>query len=699
MRRQRLPSWALLLLPLAALHAAGGACLAGSGGGVHHQVVGGAGGDIGFGGQGGENPLLDGGTSDPHAVLGASPPHGPFTGGDRVLVTGKGFGADVRVFFGDVEVDPATRVLVDDTRVQVTAPPGAAGAVDLSTQNGDDASTLRTLAGAYTYDAFFLSPNEGPVSGGTRVDVIGQGTAWDATTKIYVDLKECGDLEITTPELASCTVPAGTQGVKTVRAVTGGETILVADAYTYADSDNGYKGGLSGDPLAGKLRVLVYDNFTGDAVPATNVIVGSDLATALVGITDATGVVELEDPSLVGGVTVTAAGYCHSPTTFVGVPVDTVTFYLDPVLSPACGMGGDPPPVGGKSQYQGLVSGELVWDGAQEFQKGVWNNVPGPVGPNEKRAAYVFATTGNPDTPFSLPAASNAVTELSPGDLGYGFSIALTAGNRTLYALAGVEDRSVSPPKFTAYVMGMVQGVPVEPQGTTSQVFIPMRKTIDQVLHVTASPPPPGAKGPDRLRGQVVVQLPNGGYAILPNLQKTTLLPFDGTLSFGAVPSLDAELAGSSYVSYARAATGPTLLAPLSVVGKIVSNSTAYDVVFDGFVGMPGLTEPAANAAWDGQHLSLGFGPGAPVDLTVFELLSGNGLFHWTVAVPGPAADVTLPDLSWVDMGCLPPGPVTAGVYGASIAGFSYDKLRYRNLRPQGMTSYSYDTFPTFLAP
>jgi len=65
---------------------------------------------------------------DPHALLGADPTHGPFNGGQRVLLHGNGFSSQVRVWFGDVEVDPSAIVPIDPGRVQVAAPPGAADA-------------------------------------------------------------------------------------------------------------------------------------------------------------------------------------------------------------------------------------------------------------------------------------------------------------------------------------------------------------------------------------------------------------------------------------------------------------------------------------------------------------------------------------------------------------------------------------------
>src|SRR6185503_3923376 len=82
---------------------------------------------------------------DPHGLLGVDPPHGPFTGGRTALVRGNGFSSSVRVWFGDVEVPAEDVVPVDPGRVQVTVPPGTAGSIAVSAQNGDDESTRRSL--------------------------------------------------------------------------------------------------------------------------------------------------------------------------------------------------------------------------------------------------------------------------------------------------------------------------------------------------------------------------------------------------------------------------------------------------------------------------------------------------------------------------------------------------------------------------
>lgn len=689
---------ALALATLAPL-----ACIASSPTGIRRKTDNdtGGGGDFDPGTGQGTTTTFDVGNDDPHATIGCEPSHGPFLGGQRVLVRGKGFGADVRVWFGEAEIEKAQLVTVDETRVQVAAPPGTAGPVDVSTQNGDDESTRRTLPGGYVYDAVYAVPAEGPTSGGTPVQIVGQGTKFDETTIVKIDNKLCTEVAVQSETVLSCTIPAGTPGSKTINVTTGEETILVLDAYTYEDSDNGFKGGLDGAPLDGKLKVLVYDNYTGEPIPGAVAIVGSDIDTALLGYADGSGVVLFDDAALTSPKTVTITGKCHSPTSFVDVPVDTVTVYLDPVLTPACASQGDPPPVGGKTALAGYVSGELVWEGGVEFKKASWTNVPGPIGPNEKEAAYVFVANTDPTALFQLPPEAYRVTPDSGGDVGYSYGLPMGAGNRALYALAGIEDRSVFPPKFTAYAMGVVKGVPVVPDESTPYVYISMTKTLDQVLTLDIDGPTPGAKGPDRLRATVSVQLGNDGFALLPLGQKTPLLPFEGELPFVGVPSLDKELYGSTYYVTARAQTGQVAATPVSAVSRLLATSTAAPLPVSGFVGIPSLTTPVVNDTWDGRNLSADYGPGEPVELSVYDIISGNGLVHWLIAVPAGSHDIAVPDLSGFvqDDAALPPGPVLVSLTGGRFDTFEYGQLRYRHLRPSGMAAYAIDTFAAHIDP
>jgi len=667
------------------------ACIATSPDGVRRVTDGEGDGGEGFGTVNASSSVTGGTTStDPHAVVGADPPHGPFNGGQHVIIKGKGFTVDTRVWFGTTEITEIAHI--DPTTLQVTVPPGEPGAVDISTQNGDDDSTQRTLIAGYSYDELFADPSDGPVAGGTIVDIYGYQTSWDGgSVEASIDNKPCTTLDVIAPDQLRCTAPKGTPGTKSISVLTTSDSWSALDAYTYVDSSDGFKGGLSGDDLAGQLRVLVYNNITGDPIPGAHVIVGSDIGSGLYQQVDNTGVTVFNDASLDEPSTVTVAAKCHGPITFVAVPVDTLTVYLDPTLTPPCAGEGDPPPVGGNSVSSGAVTGELVWPSTQEFQKGGWNNVPTPKS-DEQRIAYIFFGTRDPNKEFSIPSSSFSVTEDSPGDFGYGFSVYHFPGNHAVYALAGL--RNTLTGVFTAYAMGAVKGVAMFPSQTTANVYIPMETAFDQVLTMGTAPPPPGPKGPDRLHATVAIEIAQSSYAILPQGEQTPLIPLNGALNFVGLPGLHADLLGSRYISSVSAVTGPSLTAPLSVVRRVATTSTAYPVDITGFLVVPELQYPATNGAWDGRNLSVDFPAGGfPADLTVYEINGAGGLIRWIVAVPEASNSVALPDLSGFEDAYIPDGPLLIGVYGARIDEFDYGKLRYRNLRPSGMDAYSLDYF------
>jgi len=446
--------------------------------------------------------------------------------------------------------------------------------------------------------------------------------------------------------------------------------------------------------LSSQLKVLVVDDYTGAPVRGAFVLAGDDALTSPSKITDGSGVVVFNDPALGPKRSVTVAAKCYQPTTFVDVPVDSVTAYLTPVLSPACASGGDPPAVGGRGILVSSLFGELVWGVDGEFRNVGWGNLPTPMGSSEKLAAYVFPVSGDPQASFALPDPSAAVHPDAKGKIGSSFSLESGLGNFTLYALAGIEDRSVVPPKFTAYVMGVIRGVSATPGASTSEIYIPMNIRLDHSVEIAAQTLPAGPRGPDRARFTIAVELQRGGYASLPVSSATRMLPVDSSISFVGLPALSGSIAGARYIASSLAGTGSLLTAPLSQVGFFAS--TSESIMLDPFVPVPVLSYPAYGGAWDGRRISYAFGvSGTPVDLTVIQIGSGGGLVNWLVAAPGGTRDITLPDLrSAFPDGAPIAGSVSVSIFGGRIAGFDYGQLRYRQLGPQGFDAYSLDTFP-----
>ncbi len=653
---------------------------------------------------GGLNIDVDGGPSDaadelppsaPHAVLGVNPPRGSFAGGGLALVSGNGFAGNARVWFGDQELERTAIVPIDPQRIQVTVPPGHTGAVDVSVQNGTDDSTLAVLPGGYSYDQFYASPDSGPTSGGTQITLFGDGTRWNDATEVTIDQNPCLVTEVVSRTELRCTTPAGTPGSKPIRVSTSVD-VDVLDAYVYSNSDNGFKGGLSGNALAESLRVLVLDNISAEGVPNATVIVGDDAASADILKTDSSGVTVDEKPGLGPKRTVTVARKCYQPQTFVDVDVDTVTVFLDPILAPGCGPpSGDLPASGGSGVYGAGVDGQVVWPAAAEFKRDGWVNVPVPKSDDEQLVAYVLRLTGSPTDRFTLPSAAQAVTPSSSGDRGYTFNTYGAPGNFTLYALAGIENRKLNPPTFTAYQMGLVRGVAAKSGETKNDVFIQIDVDLDHTLTLDLSPPAVTARGPDRIQANASIQVGSEGFAPLPNGYISRDLPLAGPLSFVGVPTLSKSLLGTSYIVTARAATGQSGSTPRSVVGLVSATDTSAPLVIDQFVQVPKLTAPAPNSTWDGKGLASTRAPGgSDVNLFVYDVESGGGLIAWKVIAPGTTESFNLPDLNAVgpDLG-LSPGPLTITVNAARIDQFVYGALRYRDLAQRGWTAYATDVF------
>ncbi len=634
-------------------------------------------------------------TLDPHGLIGVNPSHGSFRGGQARTIRGNGFGAGLRVWFGPNEVPSADVLPVDPARAQVVVPAGTPGPADVKTQIGNDTSTARVLMGGYVYEDFYAEPSSGPTSGGTVIHLHGAQTTWGSGTSVTIDDRPCDAVQVLSPIELTCTTPQGTVGAKNVTVTTPDKVSVVREGFSYADSDNGFRGGLFGGPLGSHLKVLALDAYTGAAIRGAYVLAGDDVASGISKMTDASGVVVFDVPGLGPKRSVTVAAKCYQPTTFIDVPVDSVTAYLDPVLTPACASDGDPPSVGGRGIALSTLFGELVWGGLDgEFKNAAWRNIPAPIKPSEQLAAYVFTLSYDPKEPFTLPGPLTAVRPDSPGQVGYSFALQTLLGNLTLYALAGLEDRTVDPPRFTAYAMGLVRGISASPGQVTQGIYIPMNTRLDHAVTLTAKTPAPSSRGPDRADFSVAIEVDRGGYAILPSGRQSWVLPVDRSLSFVGLPALGGALAGARYVAGALSGTGPLLTAPLSDVGFFAS--TSESITLDTFVPVPALSYPPYGGAWDGQHLSYSFDlSGNPVDLSVMQIQSGGGLVTWLVAAPGGTRSVTLPDLGSVfPQGTLMSGPVTVNLFGAHIVGFDYGSLRYRQLDPRGFDAYSLDIFP-----
>lgn len=628
---------------------------------------------------------------DPFGIDGLLPTHGPFTGGTRVSLAGRGFSPRLRVWFGDRELPQSSVLASDPTRAAIVTPEGKPGPVDVRIVD-DATGKERVLSKGFVYDAFVVVPDSGATSGGTRIALTGSGTAWTTPMIVQVGGKPCADVNVESPTRISCTTPAGSPGAKDITVGKAGtEPTQVREAFTYSDSIDGYRGGLSGGALSGRIKVLALSAATGQPIPSATVIVGESLATATIKKTSATGVAEIDALGAATSVTVTVAAKCQQPTTFVNVPVDTVTTYLSPVLDPACAQG-DPPSGGGGGggRFGGAIEGQLLF-GARgvEFKRSGWVGVPEPVRPTERQAAYVFQASGSPAAGFVLPTPAEAITPESVGTTGFAYQRIAFPGNVTLYALAGLEDRSVTPPRFTAYLMGVLRGISVPPNGRVIGADIVMDTLVDHGVTVAPVFFAVGPRGPDRFLTNVAVTLGATGFAHFPIGRNQSSLPLSGNIALVGLPGLEGAVAQESYVISAGAYSGQNLTEPLSVVSRIRTRVANDPITVSGFLAVPVLQEPSTGS-WGGTRVQ--YTSAGQADLMVMSVSSG--LSTWTIVAPGGVQSFGVPDLAQ-----LPGDPVglTRGVIRTSIAlgrleQFSYGLLRYGQLSSASWTALAQDS-------
>jgi len=627
----------------------------------------------------------------PYAVLGVQPSHGPFSGGTRIEIRGRGFSSRTKVRIGSIDVPAAEIVASDPYHVQAITPAGEPGPADIVLMD-EPTGQKAVLPSGFTYDSFYADPNTGATSGGTLVTLVGRGTAWASGATVTIDGKACGDVAVVDATHIRCVAPEGLPGTKSVAVTTADMLVTtVRDAYTYADTSDGYRGGLAGDKLPGELKVLALANPNGDLVPDATVVVRGSDGSVQTGKTTATGVVAFGAPPP-APLTVTITKKCLQPTTFDGVKVRSVTAYLNPVMSTACiPPDGQPPPTGGKARYAGTIQGEIVWPDGVEFKRAVWKGVPDPKKPTQKVAAYVFVAARDNLQKFQLPEAALAITPESPGTLGYAFQLVTSPGNVTLYAIAGIEDRPTgAPATFDPYVYGVVRGIGVPIGGTIDRVLIPMTGTFTHAVRHTVTGIPTSPRGPDRIRSTLAVHL-GDGYMLMPQGTREDLLPFTSVLSFVGAPPLTGPLATNHYVTAVEAVTGGSGGVPQSSILRFKSRTAGAATTIGPFVSLPKILSPAADKPWDGRTVKLDL-PAGSADLIVIQVGAADGSSSHTIIAPGEARTIMLPDFSGKPELNVPGGNLLLGAIAAKLDDFSYDAVRYGQLGRNAWSAFGYDT-------
>jgi hypothetical protein len=322
-------------------------------------------------------------------VTSVSPANGPPAGGTAVTITGTNFLSGATVTFGAAA---ATNVSVTSgTTITATTPSGSPGAVAITVTNSNGQSG--SLAGGFTYlsppTVTSVTPNTGPVAGGTALTITGSNFASGAT--VTIGGAAATNVVVTSSTTITATTPSGTAGAATVTVAVAGQSASLTGGFTYQTTPTVTSVSPAAGPLTGGTAVTI----TG-----TNFLSG---ATVTFGTTAATNV------AVTSGTTITAT----TPSGSAGAVTVTVTNSNGQSASLASGFTYVPPPtVTSVSPSSGSTAGgTAVTVSGTNFASGATVTIGGAPATN---VVVTNATTITATTPAGS-AGPVAITVTTPG--------------------------------------------------------------------------------------------------------------------------------------------------------------------------------------------------------------------------------------------------------------------------------------------
>jgi hypothetical protein len=261
---------------------------------------------------------------DVTSVDAVEPGVGPTEGGTTVTITGSCFTGATTVLFGDVEAESV--VVVSDTEITAVAPAGTVGVVDVTVVGAGECGEA-SLPDAFEYTdrpiVTAVTPDSGPVAGGTLVTITGEGFG-DVTAVTFDGIEGTGLVVVSDTEITvySPAHPEGIVDLVVIDADGPSEAVgftYIAEAAVPGGTDvdvvtppSGPAGGGTTVTILGSCFTGAQAVFFGDA-PASSFTVVSD--TEIRAITPAgTGTV---DVTVIGsadcGTAALADGYSYQP--------------------------------------------------------------------------------------------------------------------------------------------------------------------------------------------------------------------------------------------------------------------------------------------------------------------------------------------------------------------------------------------------
>lgn len=265
-------------------------------------------------------------------VTGISPEAG--SPGQIITITGQGFTSSDGVDFGDT---PSIGVTVlSPTSLEAKVPPGTPGSVDVvvTSPQGTSASSPADLYAYGSPTVTAVTPDDGPVAGGTAVTIT--GTSLVSGASVWFGGRPAPGAKVNSSGTAlEVSAPAGAAGSVdiTVKTVAGMSAVSTADLFAYGAPV--VTGDLPGaGALTGGFDVMVFG--TG-FVPGVTVYFGDLASSSATVLPHGTGLFAVAPPGTAGPVDITVKAPLG---TSAANPDEDVFFYGPPTvtrLTPATG--------------------------------------------------------------------------------------------------------------------------------------------------------------------------------------------------------------------------------------------------------------------------------------------------------------------------------------------------------------------------
>ncbi len=236
------------------------------------------------------------------AVTALTPSGGPTSGGTSVIINGTGFVPGTTVSFGGT---PASGVMVRSaTTITALTPASSSGWTDatVTTPAGTSAVTSFDRFAYVVPSVEWVSPDTGPLAGGTPVTIVGSG--FSAASTVAFGANAATSVVFKSPNVLTAVAPAGASGSTDVIVTTapnGASAAGATDLFAYGAVPS--VGGVSprnGPVVGGTSVVITGSGFTADSV----VRFGSSRATTAT-VVSGTEIIAVAPPEASGAVDVT----------------------------------------------------------------------------------------------------------------------------------------------------------------------------------------------------------------------------------------------------------------------------------------------------------------------------------------------------------------------------------------------------------